>query len=442
MQQRYLQIIRQGIYPETSPGLAKLILLSNSMILLSSFTLWCSALMFVSSGHLEIPIMAAIFGSFQPVLILFNRFRKYELGWFVFILLNSFIVFFFSTILPAKSGVYWYYSLVLFTTYIVFFQPIYANYRWWAFTFILTLGILDLGLHLHPFGMIPVKAISIKIAQIGIPTFCFLLMMGYINYFMRGTYRYEAKLAKQNNSLRKQNMALEKVNRELDKFLYYASHDLRAPVASTQGLITLARDSQSLEEIRHYLDLQEKSLDKLDVLIRDILDYNWNKKNKISEEEIDFDQLIRKTFAETQTHFQGPKISMQLSVEQKDPFFSDPVRLKMILANLFSNALQYHDGQKEAALIDVAIETFADHASIQIRDNGEGIRPDIQDKVFNMFFRGSNRSQGTGLGLFLVRETTQRLGGQIDVDSVLGEGTTFKIALPNAKDARQTVSAA
>lgn len=427
----YRRFISQGIFPDTPAGLGKLIRLGNFMIVMIALTYWGNSLLFFVEGNFGVPAMGLIFGGLQFTFLIFTHQRRYEYAWLGLMILNGFVIFSFSTLFEREIGLFWYYSLILLTTYVFFFEPEYQVYRWISLACLALWLWLDLGLSVHPYGIRPVGTEIAGLAKYTIPAFCFALMMSYINYFMRGTHHYEAKLARKNESLKAQNQQLEKVNQELDQFLYYASHDLRAPVASTQGLITLAREAGSLEEVQQYLNLQERSLSKLDSLIRDILNYSRNKRAEIDRVEIDFESLVQEAFESQQSQRVPAAARLDFHIEQTDPFFSDPARLQVILNNLVVNALQYHNPEVTEPWIEVGIKTCGASASIEIKDNGQGIRPDQLDKIFQMFFRGTNKSEGTGLGLYIVKETLQTLGGEVTVDSMLGEGTTFHLELPN-----------
>ena len=103
--------------------------------------------------------------------------------------------------------------------------------------------------------------------------------------------------------------------------------------------------------------------------------------------------------------------------------------------NFLSNTIKYQDSSnKKKSFVNIQVLITKTHAVIAIQDNGVGIKKEYQPKIFNMFFRASENSFGSGLGLYIARQAVERLGGKIKVDSKLGLGTTFTITLPNLED--------
>ena len=102
----------------------------------------------------------------------------------------------------------------------------------------------------------------------------------------------------------------------------------------------------------------------------------------------------------------------------------------MILKNLIFNAVKYQDLAQKKPTIRISAKENHDHLLISVRDNGEGIDPEIQDKIYDMFFRASEKSSGSGLGLYIVKEMTNKLEGTIELISALGKGSEFIVKLP------------
>jgi signal transduction histidine kinase len=108
-------------------------------------------------------------------------------------------------------------------------------------------------------------------------------------------------------------------------------------------------------------------------------------------------------------------------------FLGDYGLTKMVLGNLLSNAIKYHSPQKPDPYIQVDFERTMGKVSFAVADNGEGIAEEHHEKIFDMFYRASENSNGTGLGLYIVKETLARLGGSVELQSQKGTGTTIKI---------------
>jgi len=110
---------------------------------------------------------------------------------------------------------------------------------------------------------------------------------------------------------------------------------------------------------------------------------------------------------------------------------NDGKRLRIVLSNLISNAIRYHDQRKENKYIKIYHHTSGSSFSLHIEDNGQGIAPEVHSKVFDMFYRGNESSLGSGLGLYIVKETLEKLSGTIQLSSTPKIGSTFSISVPN-----------
>jgi hypothetical protein len=124
-------------------------------------------------------------------------------------------------------------------------------------------------------------------------------------------------------------------------------------------------------------------------------------------------------------------VAKNVDIIERSPLYGDPYRLLVILNNLLSNSIKYRDPEKEQNVVHFYITIEKNLLTIKVQDNGIGIPATLLPKIFNMFYRATERSEGAGLGLYIVRETVQKLGGKIDVHSESGVGTTFEIEIPN-----------
>jgi len=242
----------------------------------------------------------------------------------------------------------------------------------------------------------------------------------------------EKRVQERTGILERQNKELKKVNSELDRFVYSASHDLRAPLTSVLGLINLVRATTDRQQVDYYLGLQEQSIRRLDTFIHDIVNISRNSRTEIRRDEVHFGQLALSIFEQYSFMENAQLISKSVEIIQKDPFYTDEPRIKIILSNLFSNAIRYATPQRKKSFIRVSGEVSEQAAVLKIEDNGRGIASEHMSRIFEMFFRtDSNNKSGSGLGLYIVRETLDKLGGQISVDSALGKGTVFTLKIPS-----------
>jgi len=227
------------------------------------------------------------------------------------------------------------------------------------------------------------------------------------------------------------NEELIKINAELDRFVYSASHDLRAPIASLLGLIEVARFEPDRAKINELLEMQKKSLYRLDRFIKDIADHSRNTRLGLDKDPVHFTELIHAAFEQLQFMENVKDIKRMININQEGNFYSSATRLDIILTNLLSNAIKYADLKKEQPYIEIDIQCSILEAKIIVRDNGDGIPNESLAKIFDMFYRASGKGTGSGLGLYIVKEALQKLGGSIQVSSVLGEGTEFVVSIPN-----------
>ncbi|MCB0489921.1 MAG: hybrid sensor histidine kinase/response regulator [Cyclobacteriaceae bacterium] len=241
--------------------------------------------------------------------------------------------------------------------------------------------------------------------------------------------RLEAELA-----LRSQNEELIKINQELDSFVYSVSHDLRAPLRSLLGLLNISkRDGRPRDPIYdQYFEMMEESIHKLDSTLKDILEYSRNARRELNLERIDFQKVLKGVVSKLE-YMQGfDKLNIEIRFEGDNvPFISDSHRLSVVFSNLLSNAIKYCDPQKERCELEIMVRVLPDEATIIFKDNGIGIHESILPKIFNMFYRGTELSEGAGLGLYIIKETMLKLRGNIDVTSQYGVGTTFKVGIHN-----------
>ena len=241
----------------------------------------------------------------------------------------------------------------------------------------------------------------------------------------------EIAKAKAAQELAKRNEELSKINRELDSFVYSVSHNIRAPLMSVLGLVNLAKVEQEHDTLVKYNTLIEDSVLKLDKTLKDILEYSRNARQEVKHELINFHTLLQENMEKLEFMPGFADIEKKTRVKVTSEFFSDRYRLGVIFNNLLSNAVKYADRTKLKSILEVNVVVNADKATLEIRDNGIGIQEELQHRIFEMFFRATTSKEGAGLGLYIVHEAVQMLGGNIAVESAYGAGTMFKITVPN-----------
>jgi signal transduction histidine kinase len=278
-----------------------------------------------------------------------------------------------------------------------------------------------------------------QLEYMSLETFVFHIVLAVIIFSLCGLWAYQFKKYSEKHielTFDKQeveNQELKKTNYELDKFVYSTTHDLRAPLNSMLGLIEVATEETVDLPTLEYLRLLKTTAKRLDSFIGDILDYSKNSRMEVNKELINFKELLGEITQNLK--FMGDanrKVDFSIEITGDTiPVYADKNRLSIVLNNLISNAIRYQNLQVTNPFVDVTIETFDTQTKITICDNGIGIPKELQPKIFDMFYRVSHQSIGTGLGLYIVKEAVNRLNGTIEVQSKLGQGTTFFISIPN-----------
>jgi len=259
----------------------------------------------------------------------------------------------------------------------------------------------------------------------------------YEPVIIEGTVRYitlisvditDRKIAEA--KLKMQFEELEKTNFELDRFAYSVSHDLRAPLSSILGLINVAEMEKSSE--LPFLGMIKGRVNHLDGFIKDILDYSRNARTELLNEEIDFLQIVEESKTNLKLAEGFDRLAIKLVQNNEAPFYSDVSRMEIIFNNLISNSIKFQDKGKSNPTLSLKITTNQDSVEIIATDNGIGIADEHLNKIFDMFYRATDRAKGSGLGLYIVKETVAKLHGTIKVKSEIGEYTAIEIVIPNS----------
>jgi signal transduction histidine kinase len=237
----------------------------------------------------------------------------------------------------------------------------------------------------------------------------------------------------QKEVLERSNMELRKTNSELDSFVYSVSHDLRAPLSSMLGVIGLFETVSQDEFTLKNASMLKASIKKLDGFINDILDYSRNSRLELKKEKINFDEMLADISNNLKFMGSGSQrqVAIRTTIKNGMNFYSDKSRLNVVLNNLISNSIRYNDPEAVDPFVEVKVRISDAYADILVKDNGIGIDRKNHDKIYDMFYRISDKSIGSGLGLYIVKETVAKLDGTIQLRSDIGKGTEFNIRIPN-----------
>jgi PAS domain S-box-containing protein len=226
------------------------------------------------------------------------------------------------------------------------------------------------------------------------------------------------------------NEELNKINSELDKFVYSVSHDLRSPLLSIKGILSLVFKTAQLDEkTQQYLKLAETSVLRLDGTIKEILNYSRNARFEIELDEFDLSNVINAVIDDLRFSEES-KVNFMVEMPNEFLLKSDKMRVEVILKNLIGNAVKYARKDIHDAYVKIIVSRRDHEFEIKIEDNGEGIAEENLSKIFDMFYRATSSSVGTGLGLYICKEMVQKLNGKLFVESVLKKGSIFTLILP------------
>lgn len=215
-----------------------------------------------------------------------------------------------------------------------------------------------------------------------------------------------------------------------DEFVFIATHDLATPVASIVGFLSLINKQSLLlpEEIKSYLSAIGEACDRLNALVKDLLEVARSDSGTVKIElvQVDVGKLLTVAIKQALPLAAEKQVNITLDLAQDNLIQADPKKLAEVIENLISNGIKYN---KEGGSLHIATTPQGEHLRIEFSDTGLGIATPEQPKIFTKFFRSESstirQQSGTGLGLFVVRMLTEKMGGKVTFKSQEGEGTTF-----------------
>ena len=241
----------------------------------------------------------------------------------------------------------------------------------------------------------------------------------------------EEMVSERTARLRRTNENLIQANQELDLFIYRASHDLRGPIASILGLTKIAK----IEEQRHaqlsYLEMLEKTADNANEVLSKLLLVNIV--NQAAEHlDINFDAIVKNLRRIFSKRLKELNIDFHVEVKEGLKLVSDPNLLLIICERLIENAIDFRCNRlNEKPYLKLLITGSGNRVVFEFLDNGIGIAGSFYHRIFSMFFRASERSQGNGLGLYIAKKASEKLGGEITFESEVDAGSSFRLILPS-----------
>ncbi len=232
-------------------------------------------------------------------------------------------------------------------------------------------------------------------------------------------------------SLRNTNERLVDANKELDLYVYRASHDLRGPLASLLGLAKIAQLESKEKIALEYFDRIEVSTLNLENILRKLLSVSKIKKHRLSYTHLDVDQMVKEITKTYKNFIEASNVQISFKYEENSQVYSDPYLFTIIFQNLVENAIYFQNTYPDFnSKVMVTFEISSEEQVIEVWDNGIGINEIYHERIFEMFFRVSEKSKGNGLGLFIVKLSTEKLNGKIILESEPYSFASFKVILP------------
>jgi PAS domain S-box-containing protein len=241
----------------------------------------------------------------------------------------------------------------------------------------------------------------------------------------------EIKLRQQaEDSLRKSNEQLIKTNADLDNFVYTASHDLKLPIANMEGLIrNLTEELKGVHnaDIDMLIDMLGRSTNQLSNTVGDLLQIiRLQKEKNLEVEEVDCLSIFEEIIESIKDLVNESKASISHDFRDCFKLRFPKANLKSIFYNLLTNAIKYRSPERPPQIF-IKLVAINNEFMLSVKDNGLGIKKESQGKLFSMFKRFHSHVEGSGIGLYIVKETIERYGGRVEVVSEEGVGSEFKI---------------
>ncbi len=228
-------------------------------------------------------------------------------------------------------------------------------------------------------------------------------------------------------------LELIKAKSTIEQFIYSCSHTMRGPLKSIAGLVNLLEgyEKNSFADPQHYLRSIQTIVSKMEVTLNDLEKFLSSSKQGIALRPIDAEKLVGEILAQFQEGIVNNCIDVRLTVNQSHMFYAERSSFHTILTHLISNAIVYQNEKNSKKLVQISIRISEKSCRVKIKDNGIGMSNAVQPNIFHLFYRGTEKSRGAGVGLYITKEVITKMGGTITFLSKVGEGSSFSILIPN-----------
>ena len=264
----------------------------------------------------------------------------------------------------------------------------------------------------------------------------FIALLGVVILFGVGFV-----LVKRSRDQKRDNLLLEKLvaertadlhqaNAELNQFIYKSSHDIRGPLSSVRGLAQLADKVEEVRDLRTYLGMIDQKAEHLEGILGRLTETIGMTEKEIQREKVELYTLAESVWEKLANEKGADTVKFENQIKPGTELTTDKEFLEVILYNLFQNAIWFRTQEGGQAFCRITALTAGDCIRISIADNGTGLSPEMQQKVWEMFYKAHTYSSGSGLGLYIVQKAAKRLNGSAELVSLEGQGTEVTVELP------------
>jgi signal transduction histidine kinase len=241
----------------------------------------------------------------------------------------------------------------------------------------------------------------------------------------------DARVKLRTAELSKSNKMLTEVNSELDNFLYKTSHDIRGPLVTLKGLCNLALIEAKEPSLRDILDKLDGQSDKMAKILNRLTAVGKVNQSNLAPVKINFKSILDGILKSEEANSLPKNVKVTYEVGGNVSMISDAELVTNILENLIDNGIKfYNNSSRVDPFVHVSIKQESNHIVVRVEDNGIGILNAKSEEVFHMFMRASERSDTGGVGLYLSKICTDKLGGEIKLEHTSKDGSTFVIHFP------------
>lgn len=219
---------------------------------------------------------------------------------------------------------------------------------------------------------------------------------------------------------------------ELKNLVYRISHDIRGPICSIKGVVSLIENSyeKKIDEITDYVGMISQVNKKMEGIVLNLSSFQFIYGDEIKVDAIDSEDFFAKLKKEISEIDGFEDVDFQLTCKGLKHYHCEYNLLFSIFFNLIHNAIVFSDKSKPDSRVTCFVDVTEDGIRLMVDDNGIGIPENIQDKIFGMFYRGNRLSRGAGLGLYIAKSILDRFNGKIRIESRENIGTIALVVIP------------